>query len=65
MLPIEIIEQDGDKHSPEVEQAIRDRDSLEDGFAAMPSGSPAGAIVRIVWAVLHQLHDVSATLDLL
>jgi hypothetical protein len=23
----------------------------------MPSGSPAGAIVRILWAVLHQLHD--------
>ena len=25
----------------------------------MPSGSPAGAIVRILWAVLRQLNDAS------
>jgi hypothetical protein len=52
-----IVEQGGERYSSEVEQAINDRDSLEDVFAAMPSGSAAGAIVRILWAVHSQLHD--------
>ena len=55
----EIIEQGGEKHTPEVEQAISERKELDSIFAAMPSGSPAGAIVRILWAVLHELYEVS------
>jgi hypothetical protein len=55
----EIIEQGGDRHAPEVTQAINDREELDCIFAALPSGSPAGAIVRILWAVLHHLHTAS------
>jgi hypothetical protein len=54
-----IIGERGEKHSPEVEEAIRDREELDSIIAAMPSGSPAGALVRILWAVLHELYEVS------
>lgn len=54
-----IIEPGGDRHSSEVERAIRDRDELNSIFAAMPSGSPAGAIVRILWVALHYLSEAT------
>jgi hypothetical protein len=53
----EIIEQGGDKHLPEVEQAIHDRDELQGLFMAMPSRSPACAIVRLMYVALDLAKD--------
>jgi hypothetical protein len=53
----EIIEQGGDRHPPEVEQAIHDRDELQGLFLAMPSTSPADALVRLMYVALDLARD--------
>jgi hypothetical protein len=53
----EIIEQGGDKHPFEVEEAIRPREDIDAIFLGVPSGSPAGAIVRHMWATLERAGD--------
>ncbi|HLJ64431.1 MAG TPA: hypothetical protein VKT70_10015 [Stellaceae bacterium] len=53
----EIIEAGGTKHPPEIEDAIHTREQIEAILVGMPSGSPAGAIVRLIWATLERLGD--------
>jgi hypothetical protein len=53
----EIIDAGGTKHPHELQQAIRAREEIEAILVGMPSDSPAGAIVRIMWATLERLGD--------
>ena len=51
----EVIEAGGINHPYELQQVIRTREQIEAILVGVPSDSPAGAIVRIMWATLERL----------